>query len=637
MGTQDLSAAEDEQLNAYADGMFDVIRRGRLLNIAGLVFAAGLTVFLAWPYASHFRLLAFLVLSLVLTGVLAATLALPWCVSRRDELGIPRFTVPALVGAYGFVGSALWFDIPASANFTFALTSLIVLLGLTGVVLVTLGPVGRLARVALLCLMLPAGVASLVVGHFALAIACLLFLAVIGTYGLEGMQGAYRELINLRTESVQAADRSLRLARRDELTGLANRAGLAERFAADRSRYQAALFIDLDRFKDVNDAAGHKVGDELLRRVARRLRAQVPGPTSIVGRIGGDEFFVLVADDDRRNVMKLAQDVVAALEQPYALEPGMFAVSASVGVCTIREDSTLERVLEESDSAMFRAKRSGGGVVMFLESSDDDARERLEIERALRRLIHTGELGIDAQPIFDLETGAVTSVELLARATLPDGQRVPPAIFIPIAEEAGLISDLTALMLRTACRSIEDWRELPDLAEASVAINVSPRALRGRRLIDEFREGARAYAVPEHKLHLEITENILVEEVEDADLAIAGLIDLGATIVLDDFGTGYSSLSQLLQLPLSVVKIDQSLVRHADVPEKSALLMRGIVDVARSLGQTTVAEGIETHAQLEAARRAGADAGQGYLLARPCPLAALPIVLADRDEILLAA
>ena len=415
---------------------------------------------------------------------------------------------------------------------------------------------------------------------------------------------------------------SIRHAFNDSLTGLPNRALLLDRLEvalgrADRERKPVSvLFLDLDGFKVVNDSLGHVAGDRLLIDVARRLSGCLRrGDTA--ARIGGDEFAILLGDvGDPDRAPRVAERVIAALGEPFAVLGREVFVSASIGIAYGRTDA--ENLLRNADVAMYRAKRSGeGGAYEIFEPSMHAAVvERLELEADLRRAIERDELVLHYQPIIGLASGRVVGLEALLRWAHPRRGLVMPCEFIPLAEETRLIAELGRWALHEACRQAAQWRDDPQTGRPWVSVNLS-----GLQLLDDGLDAEVAGALADSGLEpagltLEITETVLVQDVAAAVDRLENLRALGVSIAIDDFGTGYSSLRYIGRFPADVLKIAKPFVDGLH-DEKDAALVRTIIALADSLGLRTVAEGVEDREQLERLCDLGCALGQGYLFARP--------------------
>jgi diguanylate cyclase (GGDEF)-like protein/PAS domain S-box-containing protein len=422
-------------------------------------------------------------------------------------------------------------------------------------------------------------------------------------------------------------------ASHDALTGLPNRASLISRLeevsataARARSGY-ALLFIDLDRFKSVNDVWGHHVGDGLLMAVAGRLMANVR-PHDVVARLGGDEFVVLLSSvGSREGAMRVAERVLKVLSEPATLGGEEVRVTASVGLVWSDESSDAPGdLLRDADVAMYKAKANGRSrIVVFDDEAKRWAAERSDLERALHGALERGELEAHYQPLYDLPSGRMRGVELLARWNRPDHGPVSPARFIPIAEESGLIIGVGRWALREAARQAARWRR--DGHRLEINVNVSGSHLTSGDLSRDVAAVLADYpSLSPEDLVLEVTETFLLQDIEAALAELQAVRDQGVRLAIDDFGTGYSSLTYLRTFPVSVVKVDRSFVSRMDGDMEDATIVRTVVNLAHSLGLSVVAEGVETPAQLELLTAMGCDHAQGYLLGRPVPAEELPVL-----------
>jgi diguanylate cyclase (GGDEF)-like protein/PAS domain S-box-containing protein len=413
----------------------------------------------------------------------------------------------------------------------------------------------------------------------------------------------------------------------DALTGLPNRMFFMERLAhailrsKRRDDFQfAVLFLDLDRFKVINDSLGHHVGDELLRTVAGRLQRSLRTEDT-VARFGGDEFAILLEDtggvDDASRV---AERIQAELAAPVNLSGFEVFTSGSIGIAL--SSSAYERpeyLLRNADMAMYRAKSSGQArFEVFDRAMHARALTRLQMETDLRRALERGEFELVYQPIITLRDGTLCGAEALIRWVHPDRGRLSPDEFISVAEETGLIVPIGSWALGEACRQLGDWQlRFGARAPDCMAVNLSPKQFSENRLVEEVQRGLEANHLDPGVLWLEITENAVMENADAAVLLLGRLKELGVRISLDDFGTGYSSLQYLHRFPLDSLKIDRSFVGQMEHEERSAHLVQTVLTLARSLGVISVAEGIEEEGQLRMLREMGCERGQGYLFARP--------------------
>jgi diguanylate cyclase (GGDEF)-like protein len=384
----------------------------------------------------------------------------------------------------------------------------------------------------------------------------------------------------------------------------------------------AFLFVDLSRFKEVNDAFGHQAGDEILRQLGTRLSGTLRGSDVLV-RLGGDEFAVLLMDADAIYAREIADRIVASLADPFELDGLNARVGASIGIALAPSDAAdAERLVWCADVAMYRAKLAGADVAHF-EPEFDDGGNRLALAEELRSAVHGGKLTLHFQPQLDLATGQVHAVEALVRWPHPRLGVVPPLSFLPLAEEAYLMGPLTEWVLTTALEQCAAWRS--EGRELAVSVNVSASNL----LQDGFTELVRArlerFALPAASLVLEITETSIIEDFERSRAVIAALHELGVVVSVDDFGAGFTSLAYLSSLAVGELKLDRSFIaglaggaRGRDVP-----LVRATIELGHALGMRVVTEGIEDAATLELLTELGCDLGQGYFIGRPAPADAL--------------
>ena len=440
-------------------------------------------------------------------------------------------------------------------------------------------------------------------------------------------------VIAVYTVASVALDRERR-ALSDALTNLPNRVLLAERAAAALSAREsthvvALALFDLDRFKEVNDTLGHHVGDRLLQVVAQRLAAAVR-PCDTVARLGGDEFAVLLPElPDASNAVDAVSRLRQAVTEPIVLEGLLIDVGASVGLAICPADGVdLDALLQRADVAMYLSKESGA-VEQYDVGRDHNSTSRLAMLGELRLAIETDQLELHYQPKAELATGRVTGVEALVRWRHPDRGLIPPDDFIPLAERSGLIEQLTAWVLDSALAQVAAWRDQGLLLQ--VAVNVSVKDLSGFVLTDRVAACLTAYDVPAHLLQLEVTEGSLMAEPVRAGAELGRLAALGVSLSLDDFGTGWSSLGHLRQLPVQELKIDRSFVQRMGDGARDVAIVRSVVDLARGLGMSVVAEGVEDERTWVALREVGCDVAQGWWLARALPADELVTWLAERD------
>ncbi|MBK9178560.1 MAG: EAL domain-containing protein [Acidimicrobiales bacterium] len=436
----------------------------------------------------------------------------------------------------------------------------------------------------------------------------------------------------------RAFDDAVRRATHDHLTGLPNRTLVLDRLghalarAARPQQPVSVLFIDIDRFKAVNDSFGHGAGDRVLREVARRLR-DVVRPEDTVGRLAGDEFVVIGEDVGEGAARDMAARVAAAIAEPMALEGRELVITASIGVVGAQGSSDPEGVLQDADVAMYRAKEQGRNRVQVFDQALRTVRlARLDLEHDLRRALRRGELAVHYQPAVWWPTGAVIAVEALVRWEHPDRGILPPAAFVPVAEESGLIVAMGEQVLAEACRTLADVRaDRPELDAVRMAVNLSARQFADPDLVDTVAAALLAAGLPPEGLWLEITESVLVEEAE-AVSTFRALKDLGVHLVVDDFGTGFSSLGYLRRFPVDVLKIDRTFVEGLDSSAEDRAIVSAVLALAGALGLAVIAEGVETAAQRDQLDRLGCHAMQGLLFGPAVPAAELGGLLARLQQ-----
>ncbi|MEZ5305518.1 MAG: EAL domain-containing protein [Pyrinomonadaceae bacterium] len=416
-------------------------------------------------------------------------------------------------------------------------------------------------------------------------------------------------------------------ATHDALTGLPNRSlfmsrlGSALKTAADNSEYRVSvLFIDLDRFKIVNDSLGHAAGDQLLVLIADRLK-ECLRPTDIVARLGGDEFTILVEGDyDQDEIIAIAERVHQKFISPFELNGHEIYSSASIGVLQSTEKHhTAEEMMRDADTAMYQAKRAGKARhEVFDPNMHELAKETLRLETDLRRAFENEEFHVSYQPIFSLSTEKILGFEALARWTHPEIGPIPPTRFVPLAEELGLIDALGEFVLKTACTDMSSiHRRFDD--DLILNVNLSCKQFAHPKLVSRIQKILDETKFPAGRLKLEITESVFFEHRERAILMLRELRSHGIEINIDDFGTGYSNLSYLTQLPISTLKIDRSFVDSIEEDGNNSEIVQTIIALARSLGMKVIAEGVETEIQLEKLKELECEGAQGYYFARPMP------------------
>jgi diguanylate cyclase (GGDEF)-like protein len=424
------------------------------------------------------------------------------------------------------------------------------------------------------------------------------------------------------TERRRAEMKIAHMARHDALTDLPNRVLLRERLGealthVERGQRLAVLCLDLDQFKNVNDTLGHAVGDELLRVVAGRLRGCVR-ETDTISRVGGDEFSIIQVDiADATDAERLARRISEAVSAPYDLSGHLVIVNTSIGIALAPADGTeADDLLKNADMALYGAKADGRGVYKFFEPTmDARMKERCALELALRKALEHGEFELYYQPTVSLLNEDVHGCEALLRWNHPERGVVPPLEFIPVAEEIGLIVTLGEWVIRQACADAAKWP-----GNVSVAVNLSPTQLNSKNLVPTVLSALATSQLPAHRLELEITETVLMQNTETTLRTLHQLRALGIRIAMDDFGTGYSSLSYLRSFPFDKIKIDRCFINGLGDSPGSAAIVRAVADLADSLSMSTTAEGVETRAQLDHVRELGCTDVQGYFYSRPVPI-----------------
>jgi len=441
------------------------------------------------------------------------------------------------------------------------------------------------------------------------------------------------------SERARSEERMWRLAHFDELSGLPNRLlfrQLLEQAIRDANRERksiAVLFIDLDRFKLINDTAGHDSGDIVLRQVAGRLR-QCLREADLLSRFGGDEFAALLREiDDPAAARATAQRVLAAVAQPYEINGETYHLSASVGISIYPGDSPdATALLRNAELAMYRAKDQGKNNFQF-HSPQMNARslEYVVLERSLRRAIELDEFLIHFQPQFDLADGRIVGAEALLRWNLPEVGMIPPGKFIPLAEETGLIVPIGRLVLMRACIAAKEWRA-SGLEDFRVAVNLSPRQFNQSELVIDIINILEDSGLPPQNLELEITESMVMSNPERATAILRELRAVGVHLAIDDFGTGYSSLGYLKSFPVHTLKIDRSFIKDVPADPDDVAITHAIIAMGHSLRLDVVAEGVETAEQLAFLREHGCDYMQGFLVGKPMPSEELSRLLAERTH-----
>jgi diguanylate cyclase (GGDEF)-like protein len=429
-----------------------------------------------------------------------------------------------------------------------------------------------------------------------------------------------RSSIAAAETSARLAEKMQTLARSDIVTGLLNRAGLnhhlVERMARLNPDSKLALFwLDLDRFKEVNDALGHQVGDRLLAEVASRLRKVAPDGAT-VARFGGDEFIIACETDDRRKIEVLAQHIMDEITRPIRIDDDRLEIGTSMGIAVLPDDGEdLDTLMQAADLALYRSKVNGRKQISFFDPSmTRNLVRRREIESELRVALQREELSVFFQPIVDLATGRIRTFEALVRWFHPTKGELRPDEFIPVAEETGAIITLGNWITAQAARAAAKWPE-----DVTIAVNLSPLQIKAPGAALGILGALREAGLDPKRLELEITETVLLDHSENTETFIAELGAAGVRFALDDFGTGYSSLGYLNKYPFGKIKVDRSFVSGINVGAKSDAIIRAVSEMGGRLGMEIVAEGLETEEQVNAVREAGCTLGQGYFFSRAVP------------------
>ena len=430
-------------------------------------------------------------------------------------------------------------------------------------------------------------------------------------------------------------DQLARQAFRDPLTSLPNRALFMDRLQHALTRTErrgeqlAILFLDLDRFKVVNDSMGHGVGDQLLIGVSQRLAACLR-PEDTIARLGGDEFAILLEDvKDDKGPTSVADRLTAELQQPFSCEGREVVITVSIGIAmSTARRMTPEDILRDADLAMYHAKGKGKArYEIFDKSMNAPAQERMDLELDLRNAVSRGEFVLHYQPVVDLPTGRITEVEALVRWKHPNRGLLSPAEFVGLAEETGLIVPLGRWVLHEACRQTRQWQLASPGSRLAISVNLSARQLQQAGLVEEIAAVLRDTRLDPGALRLEITETVVMHDAPTTLAKLEALKALGIQLAIDDFGTGYSSLGYLKRFPVDTLKIDRSFVKGIGGNVEDSAIVRAVITVAKSLNLSVTAEGIETAEQLDHLRALGCDHGQGYFFAKPMPGDRVPALL----------
>ena len=449
--------------------------------------------------------------------------------------------------------------------------------------------------------------------------------------------GSFVQTFTDITKHREAEAHVARLASEDPLTGLPNRRvfratldDLCRRYRhrstiAEKS-YFAILFLDVDRFKVINDTLGHRVGDMLLQEVAKRLESSLPA-SNILARLGGDEFAVVVpAVSSMAEIETLAKQIVEAVVRPYEIDGYQIRSSASIGIAVgPRDGDDVDELLMAADLALYAVKADGRGAYKFYDRSmNSDLNDRRELEMNLRDAIERNELELHYQPVIDLRRNVITGFEALARWCHPTKGMVPPAAFIPVAEDSGLIIPIGEWALHEACRQAVQWPN-----DLRIAVNLSPVQILAPNLPEIVQRALSESGLSPNRLEIEITERIIMEDTERTLSNLRKLKELGVRIAMDDFGTGYSSLSYLRRFPFDKIKVDRTFVSDLAEGTEHVVIVQAVVSIARALGLITTAEGVEIGFQRDYLAALGYDEAQGYLFSPAVPIDMVPAIIAE--------
>jgi diguanylate cyclase (GGDEF)-like protein len=479
-----------------------------------------------------------------------------------------------------------------------------------------------IAATQLLLTVLPVVVVCFILGSFELIVlaisSVLMILAMFSV--INNVFHTYKEQIIAADASARMAEKMRDLARTDVVTGLSNRAGLnhelVEKLMSMRDQAKLALFwLDLDKFKEVNDTLGHPVGDRVLCEVARRLRETAPD-SATVARFGGDEFIVVCEVDSRSESERLAVNLLDEITRPIRIDSDRLEIASSMGIALMPDDGVdLDTVMQSADLALYHAKINGRNQTSFFDASmTRNLMRRKEIEAELRAALQRDELSIFFQPIVDLETGRIKTFEALVRWFHPEKGELRPDEFIPVAEETGVIITLGNWITTQAARACAQWPK-----DVTIAVNLSPVQIKAPGSALGILNALKEAKLEPSRLELEVTESLFLDDNQNTARFIDELAAAGVRFALDDFGTGFSSLGYINKYPFKKIKVDRSFVSGPNVGRKSDAIIRAVAEMGSRLEMDIVAEGLETIEQVHAVREAGCTLGQGFYFSRAVP------------------
>ena len=605
---------------------------------SGVLIAALCGILTAWGAAYQDEGHRLTVSAAILTGIAVSRVVMAYLLPRLKQFDTKALELLYELGAFSYAGMC---GIIAAETLTFALQSSVQTL-----------TVGMAIGYGVAMASRNAGRPAIAIGQLFLAIAPVIvvcamskefsyrMLAAAMALLLPAMMSITASIFHVMRNSIAAAETSRRLAekmqvlaRTDVVTGLTNRAGLnqdaVELLMALREGRKLALFwLDLDKFKEVNDVLGHPVGDRVLAEVANRLRTCAPAG-ACVARFGGDEFIVVAEVEGRAQSERLARAISEQVSRSIRLDGQRIDTGASMGVALLPDDGPdIETVMQSADLALYHAKVAGRGQICFFDTSmTRDLVRKKEIESELRAAILRDELSIFFQPIVDLETGKIRTFEALVRWFHPEKGELRPDEFIPVAEETGVIITLGNWITAQAAKTCAQWPE-----DVTIAVNLSPLQIRAPGAALGILTALRDAGLDPHRLELEVTESLFLEDNDNTVRFIDELSAEGVRFALDDFGTGYSSLGYINKFPFKKIKVDRSFVSGPNIGKKSDAIIRAVAEMGATLDMDIVAEGLETIEQVEAVRRAGCTLGQGYYFSRAVPDYLAAMLLAQERE-----